>query len=82
MRVIWKDSKTYRSYVYRGYALEKYKGGWITNLPGDNGIHYTSEHAKNYIDLKLGGHGNKINAKRRERGIKIIGTKGGDGSCA
>lgn len=82
MRIVWKDSKTYRTYVYRGYTIEKYKGGWITSLPGDKHIYYTSEHAKNYIDAALGGHGNKINAQRRERGIKIIGTKDGDGSCA
>lgn len=82
MRVVWKDSKTYRSYIYRGYTIEKHKGGWITNLPGDNGIHYTSDHAKNYIDKTLGGHGNKINAQRRSWGIKIIGKKDGDNSCA
>lgn len=82
MRVVWKDSRTYKTYTYRGYTIEKCPGGWSTSVPGDEFIYYSAETAHNAVDEMLGGHGNKINAGRRAMGVKIVGKKGGDGSCA
>ena len=81
MRVVWKDSRSYNTYIYRGYTVEKCTGGWITNIPGDDNIYYSAETAKNGVDQILGGHGNKINAERRAQGVKIVGKKGGDHRC-
>lgn len=82
MRIVWRDSRIYKTYVYRGYTIEKCPGGWITNIPGDDNIYYSAETAHNGVDAILGGHGNKINASRRAHGVKIVGKKGGDHTCA
>ena len=82
MRVVWKDTRTYKTYQYRGYTIEKGQGGWITNVPGDKHIHYSAETAHNAVDQMLGGKTRKANPGRHKFGIKIIGIKDGDNSCA
>lgn len=81
MRITWKDSRQYKTYTYRDYTIEKCIGGWITNVPGDKYIYYSSDTAHNAVDEMLGGHGKKINAARRAQGIKIVGKKDGDLEC-
>ncbi len=82
MRVVWKDSRTYKTYQYRGYTIEKGQGGWITNVPGDEYIHYSAETAHNAVDKMLGGKTRKANPARQKLGIKFIGKKDGGHSCA
>lgn len=60
-------------YKYRGYWVERYKGGWV--FDGDNNIYYSLECAYNAIDKMLGGHAQKGAAPSRSKDIKIIGTK-------
>lgn len=81
MRITWKDSRTYKTYTYRGYTVKKCPGGWVTSVPGDKYIYYSAETAKNAVDEMLGGHGNKIHATRRAQGVKIVGTKDGGHQC-
>lgn len=78
MRIVWKDSTVDKKEVqYRGYWIEKYRGGWIVDIPGDNNVYRTNHCAKNAIDMTLGLDGRLRSkpAKRLERGIDIIGTK-------
>ena len=82
MRIIWKDSREYKTYVYRGYTIEKIPEGWITNIPGDEFIYYSAEHAHNAADKILGGKTRKANPTRHKLGITIVGKKDGDHSCA
>lgn len=81
MRIVWKDSREWRSYIYREYKVEHIPEGWITNLPGDDNIHYTAETAKNYIDKMLGGKTRTANPLRHKFGIKIVGKKDGGQQC-
>lgn len=81
MIVKWQDSRTYKTYTYRGHTIEKIKEGWITTVPGDEYIYSSAETAHNAVDKMLGGHGNKINAGRRKLGVKIVGRKNGDNQC-
>lgn len=81
MRVVWKDSRTYKTYTYRGYTIEKGQGGWITNVPGDDNIYYSAEIAHNAVDKMLGGKTRKSNPARHKFGIKIVGKKGDDNQC-
>ena len=81
MRIVWKDSRTYKTYTYRGYIIEKCPGGWETNVPGDKIIYYSAECAHNAVDKMLGGKTRKANPGRHKLGIKIVGTKDGDHQC-
>ena len=49
--------------------------GWYTDLPGDDNLYKTAYYAMNTIDERLGGTGKLGYAKRRERGICIIGNR-------
>lgn len=82
MRIVWKDSKKYKTYTYRNHTIQRYQNGWITNVPGDDNIYQNAEIAHNAVDELLGGHGNKISRQRLKLGIKVIGKKSGDNSCA
>lgn len=82
MRVVWKDSLVRKTYTYRGHTIEKFKGGWITDIPGDEYIYQTAEQAHNAADKILGGKTRKANPARHKLGITIIGRKTGDNSCA
>ena len=78
MRIVWKDSTVARSNAkYRGYVIESYSTGWVTNMPGDNNIYKTKRCAKNAIDEMLGidyGKYKKL-PERLTHGIEIIGKK-------
>ena len=81
MKIVWKDSRVYKTYSYRGYTIEKIPEGWITTVPGDEYIYYSAEMAHNAVDKMLGGKPRKANPRRHQLGIKIIGKKGGDSQC-
>lgn len=81
MRVVWKDSRTYKTYTYRGYTIKKCTGGWITDIPGDNNIYYSAECAHNGADKILGGKTRKANPGRHKHGVKIVGKKGDEPIC-
>lgn len=81
MRIVWKDSRNYKTYTYRGYTIEKCPGGWISNIPGDDNIYYSAETAHNGVDQILGGKTRKASPGRQQLGVKIIGKKGGDNKC-
>lgn len=75
MRIVWKDSRTYKTYKYRGHTIEKIPEGWITDIPGDDNIYYSAEHAHNATDEILGGKTRKANPARHKLGIKVVGNK-------
>lgn len=75
MRVVWKEQRVYVSHKYRGYLVERYHGGWITNIPGDDSIYFAASDAFNGIDKILGGHGRCKSAARYGQKIRIIGNK-------
>ena len=77
MRIVWKDSTNneYKPLKYRGYKIEGSYSGWYTNIQEDDNLYKTAYCAMNAIDEFLGGNGRLGYAKRRERGIKIIGKK-------
>lgn len=79
MRIIWKDSspktKPWVMLQYRGFTVSQYGEGWITNVPGDDGIYFPRDCALNAIDDMLGGKTHKANPKRHKLGIKVIGRK-------
>ena len=77
MRIVWKDSAVneYKPLKYRNYWIEGSYSGWHTDMPGDDNLYKTAYCAMNAIDEYLGGTGKLGYAKRRERGIKIIGKK-------
>lgn len=81
MKVIWPDSRTYKTYTYRGHTIEKCPGGWSTTVPGDKYIYYSAEHAHNAVDQMLGGKTRNANPGRHKIGIKIVGEKAGDHKC-
>lgn len=81
MRIVWKDSRTYKTYHYRNHVIERTKNGWITDVPGDKYIYYSAETAHNAVDKMLGGKTRKANPARHKFGIKIVGEKGGDDLC-
>ena len=81
MRVVWKDSKSYKTYKYRGYIIEKCPEGWITNVPEDKYIYLSAETAHNAVDEMLGGKTRKANPARHKLGIKIVGEKAGEQKC-
>lgn len=81
MRVVWKDSRTYKTYHYRGHNIEKCPGGWSTTVPGDENIYYSAEMAHNAVDQMLGGKTRKANPGRHKLGIVVVGKKGGDHQC-
>lgn len=78
MRIVWKDSRTYKTYKYRNHIIEKTTEGWVTDIVGDNYIYYSAECAHNAVDKILGGKTRKANPGRHKLGIKIVGTKGKD----
>lgn len=80
MRIVWKDSKskTHKPIKYRGHMIQGYKNGWTTDIPGDNNIYHSHYCALNSIDKALGDYGQKGTAKRKNYGIKIVGTKDGE----
>ena len=80
MRVVWKDSyngrvKHNEGNKYRNCYIERFKGGWIVDLPEDDNIYRTLDCACNAIDKVLGGKTRKDASARQAKGIKIIGTK-------
>ena len=81
MRIVWKDSRKYKTYSYRGYTIEKIQEGWITNIPSDEYIYHSAEQAHNAADKILGGKTRKANPARHKLGIKIVGRKSGDLQC-
>lgn len=81
MRIVWKDSRTYKTYHYRGRTITRYQNGWITDVAGDDNIYYSAEMAHNAVDKMLGGKTRKASPARQAQGIKIIGKKGGDNLC-
>lgn len=76
MRVVWKDSapKLYKPVKYRGHTATGSPRGWTIDVPGDTNIYASHYCALNAIDKALGGFGRTGAAKRRSRGIKIVGT--------
>ena len=81
MRIVWKDSRTYKTYHYRNHTITRYQNGWITDVPGDDNIYYSAEMAHNAVDKMLGGKTRKASPGRQAQGIKIIGKKGGGNLC-
>ena len=81
MKIIWQDSRTYKTYTYRGYTIEKCPQGWITSVPGDKYVYYSAECAHNAVDELLGGKTRKANPARHRFGVKIVCEKGGDHQC-
>ena len=81
MRVIWQDSREYKTYEYRGHTIKRVKEGWITTVPGDEYIYYSADMAHNAVDKMLGGETRKANPSRHKFGIKIVGRKNGDCQC-
>lgn len=77
MRIVWKDSaiNEYKPTKYRNYNIKGGYAGWYTDIPGDNNLYKTSYDAMNAIDEQLGDTDKLPYAKRRERGINIIGKK-------
>ena len=77
MRIVWKDSANneYKPTKYRGHLIEGIYSGWYTDLPGDDNLYKTAYDAMNAIDERLGGTGKLGYAKRRERGIRIVGKR-------
>lgn len=75
MRIKWKDSISYKTYVYRTHTIEKYREGWITDIPGDDNIYYSAECAHNAVDKILGGKTRKKSPGRLAKGIVVIGKK-------
>ena len=81
MKIIWQDSKKYKTYTYRGHTIEKINAGWITTVPGDEYIYQSAEIAHNAVDKMLGGNTRKANPGRHRLGIQIVGRKQGDSEC-
>ena len=81
MRITWKDSRTYKTYQYRNHIIERYKNGWITDIPGDDNIYSSAEVAHNAVDVILGGKTRKASPGRQALGVKVIGKKTGDHLC-
>lgn len=75
MRVVWKDSVTYKEYRYRKHTISKYNGGWITDMPDDNNIYFSIDCAHNAVDKALGGKTRKDASARHAKGIIVIGTR-------
>ena len=77
MRIVWKDSATdiYKPTKYRGYNIEGGYAGWYTDMSEDDNLYQTVYDAKNAIDEILGDVDKLKYAKRRERGITIVGKK-------
>lgn len=77
MRIVWKDSTSneYKPLKYREHKIQGSYSGWYTDIPGDDNLYKTAYCAMNSIDEYLGGTGKLGYAKRRERGIKIIGKR-------
>lgn len=82
MRIVWRDSRTYKTYNYRNHIIKKTTEGWVTDVPGDQYYYQSAETAHNAVDKMLGGKTRKSNPGRHALGIKIVGKKGGDNSCA
>lgn len=81
MRVVWKDSRTYKTYIYRNHTISRCNEGWITDIPDDDNIYYSAEMAHNAVDKILGGKTRKANPGRHRFGIKVVGKKGCDNKC-
>lgn len=77
MRIVWKDSvnNEYKPTKYRNHWIEGTYSGWYTDMPGDDNLYQTVYDAKNAIDEMLGDVDKLKYAKRRERGINIVGKK-------
>lgn len=81
MRIVWKDSRRYQTYQYRGYTIKRCTKGWITNVPGDKYIYQSAEIAHNAVDKMLGGETRKANPKRHRLGVHVVGEKSGEHQC-
>lgn len=77
MRIVWKDSASIKTAVeYRGFKLEGYRNGWITDVPGDDNIYKSNKSARNAVDDYLGLYDiNNEEPVRHKLGIQIIGKK-------
>lgn len=81
MRIVWKDSRTYKTYHYRNHIIKREHCGWVTDIPGDDNIYQNAEMAHNAVDIILGGKTRKASPSRQRLGVKVIGKKGGDNLC-
>ncbi len=77
MRIVWKDSREYKTYTYRGHIIQRCNNGWITDIPGDDNVYYSAEMAHNAADILLGGKTRKASPGRQKLGVKVIGKKSG-----
>ena len=78
LKVVWKDSNSktaYKPIRYRKHVISGLKGGWITDIEGDDNIYKTNYCAMNAIDQYLGDYGQKGCAKRKRYGIQVMGKK-------
>ena len=77
MRIVWKDSASVKTPVNcRGFNITGYRGGWITDIPGDDNIYKSNKSARNAVDKYLGLYDeNNETPVRHKLGIQIIGKK-------
>ena len=81
LKVVWKDSNSktaYKPIRYRKHIISGFKGGWITDIEGDDNVYLSNYDALNAIDKYLGDYGQKGCAKRKSCGIRVIGKKGNE----
>ena len=65
----------YKPTKYKNHWIEGTYSGWYTDLQGDDNLYQTAYDAMNAIDERLDGTGKLEYAKRRERGIRIVGKR-------
>lgn len=78
MRVVWKDTKTEKTFngmKYRKHFIYGSSAGWTTDLPGDDNIYKSHYCAFNAIDAYFGDSGKRGTEKRKACGIEIVGKK-------
>lgn len=77
LKVVWKDSNArgFKPMKYRKHIITGFKGGWVTDIEGDDNIYNSHYCALNAIDKHLGGAGQMGTAKRKSYGIQIMGKK-------
>jgi hypothetical protein len=75
MRIVWKDSASVKTPVKcRGFNITGYRGGWITDIPGDDNIYKSNKSARNAVDKHLGLYDiNNTEPVRHKLGIQVIG---------
>lgn len=65
----------YKPTKYRNHWIEGTYSGWYIDLSGDDNLYQTAYDAMNAIDERLGDVDKLKYAKRRERGIRIVGKR-------